>query len=103
MLTDQAKRSGRRTAPASINGTVLRHKTRNRQEIGTQKASQLSLLSELHDAYVLCICEQLDFFAACGNAAEHDYENEHEENVKNILAAKGGLQYMGLSEFSFSL
>ena len=38
--------------------------------------SESPLLPELHDAYPLCTYEQLDFFAACGEAAEHEYENE---------------------------
>ena len=78
ILTDEAKRSGRRKAPANPNAMALRHKTRNRQQIGTQMASESPLLPELHDAYVLCSCEQLDFFAACGDAAEHERENDDE-------------------------
>ena len=59
ILTDEAKRSGRCTAPASINETALRHKTRNRQQIGTQTTSESPMLSDLNDAYVLCSREQL--------------------------------------------
>ena len=76
ILTDEAKHSGRRTAPANINATALRLKSRNRQQIGTQIDSESPFLLELQDAYLLCSCEQLDFFSACGEAAEHEYENE---------------------------
>ena len=76
ILTDEAKRSGRRTAPANIHATALRHKSRNRQQIGTQMDSESPLLPELQDVYLLCSCEQLDFFAACGEAAKHKYEND---------------------------
>ena len=75
ILTDEVKRNGRRTAPANIRAAALRHKTRNRRQVGTQMASESPLLPELHDAYLLYSCEQLDFFAACWEAAEHEYEN----------------------------
>ena len=52
-------------------------------------ASESPLLSELHDAYVLCSSEQLDFFAACCDATEHEYENGDGRLVGDILAAKG--------------
>ena len=37
----------------------------------------LPLFLDLHDAYLLCSCEQLDFIAACGEAAEHEYKNKY--------------------------
>ena len=42
----------------------------------TKKHKMLPLFLDLHDAYILGSCEQLDFFAACGEVAEHEYENE---------------------------
>ena len=43
-------------------------------------ASESPLLPGLHDTYVSS-CEQLDFFAACGDAAEHEHESEYEQHV----------------------
>ena len=37
----------------------------------------LPLFLDLHDAYLLCSCEQLDFIAAYGEAAEYEYENKY--------------------------
>ena len=83
-MTDEVKRSGRRAVRASINKAALRPVIRNGQQTGTQMESPM--LSDLHNAHVLCSCEQLDFLAAFGEAAEHEYE----QYVEDILAAKGG-------------
>ena len=55
---------------------ALRHKIRNKPQIGTQMASESPLLPELPDAYVLCSYELLNFFGTCGEEAEHKYKNE---------------------------
>ena len=86
ILTEEVKRSGRRIAQASIDKTALRPIIRNGQQTGTQMAPESPMLSDLHDAHVLCSFEQLDFFAAFGEAAEHEYE----QYVEDVLAAKGG-------------
>ena len=39
----------------------------------------LPLFLDLHDAYLLCSCEQLDFIAAYGEADEYEYENQRSE------------------------
>lgn len=41
----------------NIHATALRHKIRNKPQIGTQMASESPLLPELPDAYVLCSYE----------------------------------------------
>ena len=43
----------------------------------TRKRKMLPLFLDLHDAYLLCSCEQLDFIAAYGEAAEYEYEKEY--------------------------
>ena len=55
ILTDEAKRSGRRRAPVIEDALPLKNKTRNRQRVATIMASEAPVLEELHDAYMLSV------------------------------------------------